>query len=82
MIKISTVELAAKEVLVEMIKAEQQKYPMSLKVKDIIPLLNCSQTQAYEALNACKIPGAKKIEGLGWRINRDIFFTWLYSNEN
>lgn len=78
----SPIEIMAKEVLMELISKEQEKYPMSLKVKDIIPLLNCSQTQAYEALNACKIPGAKKIEGLGWRINRDIFFTWLYSNEN
>lgn len=76
------IEITAKEILMELISKEQEKYPMSLKVKDIIPLLNCSQTQAYEALNACKIPGAKKIEGLGWRINRDIFFTWLYSNEN
>ena len=42
-IKISTVELAAKEVLVEMIKAEQQKYPMSLKVKDIIPYLTVAR---------------------------------------
>lgn len=77
-----TIEPATKEVIFELVQAEQKKYPFSLKTKDIIEIMNCSQSQAYEALTAGKIPGAKKIDGLGWRINRDILFTWLYTKEN
>ena len=49
--------------------------------KHLTELMNCSQTQAYIALEKGNIPGTKKIPGLGWRINRDIFLAWLYCEE-
>ncbi len=75
------IKLATTEVLMKLIQREQQKYPFSLKTKNVIELMNCSQTQAYEALERGDIPGARKIPGMGWRINRDVFLTWLYSEE-
>ena len=58
-------------------------YPISLKVKDIIELTGYSQATVYRMLENKEIPGAKKIRG--WRIPRDIFLSWWYSegtNEN
>ncbi|MFW6047186.1 MAG: helix-turn-helix domain-containing protein [Candidatus Woesearchaeota archaeon] len=75
------IELTAKEVLLELVKENRDSLPFSLKAKDLIKLMNCSRTQAYTALENGTIPGAKKIEGLGWRINREIFLTWLCSQE-
>lgn len=78
----SPIEIMAKEVLMELISKEQEKYPFSLKVPHLMELLNASDTAIYEKLERGEIPGAKKYKGIGWRINRDVFLTWLYSNEN
>lgn len=60
------IEITAKEILMELISKEQEKYPFSLKVPHLMELLNASDTA---------------IKGIGWRINRDVFLTWLYSGE-
>jgi hypothetical protein len=69
------------KLLLELICREQKKYPVSLKSKDIVKIMNCCRTQGYELLEGGDIPGARKIPGLGWRINRDVFLTWLYGRE-
>lgn len=52
----------------------QDKYPFSLKVKDIIELTGYSQATVYRMLECGDIPGAKKIRG--WRVPRDVFLSW------
>jgi len=75
------VTLAAKEILQQKIDDMIQKYPASLKPKDIQEIMNCSQTQAYDLLNNSEIPSAKKLDGLGWRIPRETFLAWWYGEE-
>ena len=75
------IELTAKEVLTELVQAEQKKYPIALKVPQITRILGTSDVTIYAKLEKDEIPGAKKIPGIGWRINRDVFLTWLYSKE-
>ena len=75
------IELTAKEVLLELIQAERKKYPASLKVPDIMRLLDTSDVTVYKKLKNGELPGGKKISGIGWRINRDVFLTWLYAKE-
>lgn len=77
----SPIEIMAKEILMELISKEQEKYPFSLKVPHLMELLNASDTAIYEKLERGEIPGARKYKGIGWRINRDVFLTWLYSGE-
>ncbi|MFW6016600.1 MAG: hypothetical protein ACOCRK_09190, partial [bacterium] len=60
-----SIEHTVKEAVLELIKRSQESYPFSLKAKNIMELMNCSQTQAYTALEKGNIPGAKKIPGLG-----------------
>lgn len=78
---VENIQFTAKEVLLQLIQEEKEKYPFSFKVKEIIPFLNSNKSQVYDAVKKGKIPGAQKIEGLGWRINRDVFLAWLYSQE-
>lgn len=73
----NNIQLTAKEVLVNLVRENQEKLPFSLKVKDIVELTNTSDTTVYEALTAGKIPGARKIMGV-WRVPRDIFLAWWY----
>ena len=75
------IELTAKEVLLELIQAERKKYPVALKVPDVMKLLDTSDVTIYKKLRNGEIPGGKNISGIGWRINRDVFLTWLYSKE-
>ena len=75
------IELTAKEVLLELIREDIEKYPFSLKWEHVMKLLDISKPTVYKKLNAGEIPGAICIEGVGWRINRNIFLTWLYSKE-
>ena len=77
----TNIQPAVKEVLMELISKEQEKYPFSLKVPHLMELLNASDTAIYEKLERGEIPGARKYKGIGWRINRDVFLTWLYSGE-
>jgi hypothetical protein len=72
-------QFSVKEVLLQLIKAEQEKYPFSLKAKMLPEIMNCEIEQIYRMLAKGEIPGAQKIKGLGWRINRDVLLTWLYS---
>ncbi|MFW6047449.1 MAG: helix-turn-helix domain-containing protein [Candidatus Woesearchaeota archaeon] len=58
---------------------EQEKYPIALKVTDLMKILDTSDTTIYLKLKKGEIPGARKIPGIGWRINRDEFLNWLYS---
>lgn len=77
----TNIQLAAEKILMELISKEQEKYPFSLKVPHLMELLNASDTAIYEKLERGEIPGARKYKGIGWRINRDVFLTWLYSGE-
>ncbi|MFW6016502.1 MAG: helix-turn-helix domain-containing protein [bacterium] len=70
-----------KDLFAKFINDQQEIYPISMKTKDLSEILNCSTTQVYKSLKKGLIPGAKNINGIGWRINRDIFFSWLYLKE-
>ena len=61
-------------ILKKLIKETGIKYPISLKVKDIIELTGYSQATVYRMLECGEIPGAKKIRG--WRVPRDVFLAW------
>ena len=76
-----SIEITTKEVLLELIQAERNKYPIALKVPDIMEMLDTSDVTVYKKLKNGEIPGGKNISGIGWRINRDTFLTWLYSKE-
>lgn len=82
------IALQAREILEEKINEKIAEYPSSLKPKHLQEILSnekgelYSKTQVYELLNNKKIPGAKKIEGMGWRIPALTFFAWWYGNEN
>ena len=75
------IELTAKEVLLELIREDIEKYPFSLKWEHVMKLLDISKPTVYKKLNAGEIPGANYIEGIGWRINRNILLTYLYCEE-
>lgn len=74
------IALQAKEILEKQINEKAANYPSSLKPKDIQEIMSCSQTQAYDTLRKGLVPGAKKIDGLGWRIPKETFFAWWYGN--
>jgi predicted DNA-binding transcriptional regulator AlpA len=75
------IQLQAKEVLIHLIQEHQTGLSFSLKVPKIAELLGASEWAVYEKLGRGEVPGARKIPGIGWRINRDIFLTWLYTQE-
>jgi len=75
------ITVTAHEILKQRIEDTSNNYSESLKAKDLQQIMNCSQTQVYDALNNNDIPGAKKIKGLGWRVPRDVFLTWWYASE-
>ena len=75
------IEITAKEILMELISKEQEKYPFSLKVPHLMELLNASDTAIYEKLERGEIPGARKYKGIGWRAPRDVILAWLYGQE-
>jgi hypothetical protein len=73
-------EIQAKEIIEKRVSEEVKKYPLLMKVDEVKEVLEISDDgQIYKMLNRDQVPGGKKIPGLGWRINRDVFFTWLYS---
>ena len=72
------ITLQAKEILELQIEKTRKDYPMSLKPKHLIEIMNASKSQIYEMLAKNEIPSAKKISGLGWRIPRDVFLSWYY----
>ena len=76
------IEVTAKNALLTLIREQQEKYPPSLKVKNVMEIMNCCKSQAYESINKGLIPGAKKIPGLGWRVNRDMLLIWIYASEH
>jgi len=65
-----------KKIIEKLIQEMQYKYPVSLKVKDIIEFTGYSQATVYRMLECGEIPGAKKIRG--WRVPRDVFIAWWY----
>lgn len=67
--------------LLELIREEREKYPFSLSWEHVMELLDISKPTVYKKLKAGEIPGAKYIDGIGWRVNRDLFLTWLYCGE-
>lgn len=72
----------AKEIIIEKIEEKLNKYPLLMETNDIKEVLGIrNKPQLYDMLGKGQIPGAQKIPGMGWRINRDVFFTWLYSGE-
>lgn len=73
------IALTAREILENKIDTAIQKYPTALRPEHIQNILDCSRTSAYTALP--NIPGAKKIDGLGWRIPKETFFAWWYGKE-
>lgn len=46
------IEITAKEILMELISKEQEKYPFSLKVPHLMELLNASDTASYIEISA------------------------------
>lgn len=77
----SKITLTAREILKKKIDEYIEKYPTALKPKHIKEIMDCTQTQTYNALNNKKIPGAKNIKGLGWRIPRETFLAWWFGNK-
>ena len=72
----------AKEIITEKVEEKLNQYPLLMNKDDVMPFLGLSTSQQlYNILNSHGIPGAQKIPGIGWRFNRDVFFTWLYSGE-
>ena len=73
---------AAKEILQERIEKEVSKHSLLMKVNETQEVLGIDDhAQMYRMMNNDNVPGAQKIPGMGWRINRDIFFMWLYFGE-
>ena len=68
-----------KEALELLLCRMRKDYPVTLRVKDLEKILGCYNSQVYNIVQ--KIPGAKKIKTLGWRIPRDTFFAWYYFNK-
>ena len=66
------------DILEKLIRETIIKYPFTLKVTHIIELTGYGQATVYRMLEQGEIPGAKKIRG--WRIPRDIFLSWWYSD--
>ncbi|HMA60151.1 MAG TPA: helix-turn-helix domain-containing protein [Halanaerobiales bacterium] len=62
------------DIFENLIRETSNKYPISLKVRDIIELTGYSQATVYRMLECEEIPGAKKIRG--WRVPRDVFLAW------
>ena len=80
----ANIELTAKEVLLELVKEERNKYPMTIdaeQLKDILGMNDKSQIYRQLSKDENSYPSAQKIPGMGWRFNRDIILTWLYSKE-
>ena len=75
------IQPTTEETLLTLVQAEQKKYPIMLKVSQITRMLDTSDVTVYEKLKKGEIPGAKHIPGIGWRITRDVFFTWLYGED-
>lgn len=64
-----------------LISEMRSELPFVLEAKEVVAMLKSSEKTVYRKLNAGEIPGGKNIPGIGWRINRDIFLTWLYTTE-
>ena len=80
----ANIELAAKEVLLELIQTQIDKYPMMIDAEQLKEILDMNhKSQIYRQLQKDPnvYPSAQKIPGMGWRFNRDIILTWLYSKE-
>ena len=78
------IELEIKEVLRDLMQEQIDKYPFTLEANDLAKILNLKdKSQIYRQLSKDKnsYPSAQKIPGIGWRFNRDIILTWLYSKE-
>lgn len=74
------VDFKTKEIIEKRVNEEVNKHPLLMKVDEVKDILEIKDDgQIYKMLNNGQVPGGKKIPGLGWRINRDIFFTSLYS---
>lgn len=74
------IDIKAKEIIKQRVNEEVDKYPLLMKVDQVKNILEIKDDgQIYKMLNKGQVPGGKKIPGLGWRINRDVFFTSLYS---
>ena len=70
----------AAEILEDQIQQTREQLPVSLKPNHLIEIMNTSKSQVYKLLKRDKIPSAKKLDGLGWRIPRDVFLSWWYGN--
>lgn len=76
-------ELIVKEIIEKRVDQEIEKHSLLMKVSEVKQILDIHDDgQIYKMLNNDQIPGAKKIPGLGWRVNRDEFFIWLYSDSD
>lgn len=76
-------ELIAKEIIKKRVDQEIEKHSLLMKVSEVKEILDIHDDgQIYKMLNNEQIPGGKKIPGLGWRVNRDKFFIWLYSDSD
>ena len=70
----------SKELLAKMLEEIRRDYPLTLRAEDVSKIMGCkNKTQVYKMVKY--IPGAKKLECLGWRIPRDTFFAWYYFNK-
>lgn len=68
------------EIIKKMLEETRNRYPLTLRAEDISEILGCkNKSQVYRLVK--RIPGAKKIESLGWRIPRDQFFAWYYFSQ-
>ena len=74
-------QITSKEILMELIREEREKYPKSMDYKHVMEILDTSNNTVYDKLKKGEIPGGRNIPGIGWRINRDVFFAWYYTAE-
>lgn len=76
----NNITLTAREILEKKINEAVANYPTALKAKHLPQIMNCHKPEVYRLLEKGRVPGAKKLPGLGWRIPTLPFFAWFYGN--
>ena len=71
--------MSVDDVLLQLIREQQQQLPFALQVDDLQKLLPHGQTKIYQMLERGEIPG-KKVAGR-WFSPRDLFLAWFYGEE-
>lgn len=65
--------------MMKIMENTRSEIPFSLKVKEVMKLLNLSKNKVFELIHSGELP-AKKI-GSTWRIPRDQLLAWFYGQQ-